>query len=88
MEEGDELTEQSNCFLSPNPTTGEFTILFGNESEEGNSVVITDVAGKVVYSAEGLGSEVSINLSDKAKGVYIVKAIANGNIRTEKLILK
>ncbi len=86
--EEEEAETNSTILLSPNPTTGEFTIFFGDESEEGNSVVITDLAGKAVYSAEGLGSEVSINLSDKTKGVYIVKAITNGNIRTEKLILK
>ncbi len=74
--------------LYPNPTDGEFTIFFGEESEEGNSVIITDLTGKVIYSEDGLGSEVSINLSGKVQGVYIVKAISNGNIYTEKLILK
>lgn len=84
---GEELTN-SHLTLSPNPTTGEFTIFFGEESEGGNSIVITDVAGKVVYSADGLGKETSINLGEKTNGIYIVKAIANGNVQTEKLILK
>ncbi|MBP5524919.1 MAG: T9SS type A sorting domain-containing protein [Paludibacteraceae bacterium] len=82
------IEETVDIKLIPNPTTGEFSIYFGNESEEGNSVTITDMMGKVVYSADNLGSEVSINLNDNSKGIYIVKAIANNNVHTEKLILK
>ena len=82
------IEETVDIKLIPNPTTGEFSIYFGNESEEGNSVTIADMMGKVVYSADNLGSEVSINLNDNSKGIYIVKAIANNNVHTEKLILK
>lgn len=91
MINGEDLVEESisdRILLYPNPSTGEFTIVFGEKSEGSNSVIITDLTGKVIWTADGLGSEVSIDLSDKAKGVYIVKTIANGNVRTEKLILK
>lgn len=85
----DDMTSVEEALvLSPNPTTGEFTIFFDSETEDGNSIVITDVTGKVVYTAENLGSKAEINLSGKAQGVYIVKAIVNGNVQTEKLILK
>lgn len=85
---GEDLSSDKIFFLSPNPTEGEFTIFFDGETEGCNSVVITDVTGKVVYTAENLGSKAEINLSGKAQGVYIVKAIVNGNVHTEKLILK
>lgn len=85
---GEDLSLSATFFMSPNPTTGEFTIFFDSETEDANSIVITDVTGKVVYTAENLGNEAEINLSGKAQGVYIVKAIVNGNVQTEKLILK
>jgi hypothetical protein len=79
---------ENHVYVSPNPTDGEFTIYFGEESDGDNSLVITDLTGKIVYQAEALGNEVSINLGDKSKGIYIVKSISNGNLFSEKLILK
>jgi len=87
-DESSDKDSNSVPVIAPNPTTGEFTIYFSKESEEGNTVVITDITGKLIYSAEEIGSEININLRDKAKGVYIVKTISNGNVHTEKLILK
>lgn len=84
---GDEVTG-SLFVIAPNPTTGEFTIYFNEETEGGNSVVIMDLTGKVVFSANGLGSEASIDLGGKPQGMYIVQTIVNGTIQTAKLILE
>lgn len=84
---GDEVTG-SQFVIAPNPTTGEFTIYFNEETEGGNSVVIMDLTGKVVFSANGLGSEASIDLGGKPQGMYIVQTIVNGTIQTAKLILE
>ncbi|MBO4805807.1 MAG: T9SS type A sorting domain-containing protein [Paludibacteraceae bacterium] len=74
--------------VSPNPTTGNFTIDFGAENEEGNSVKISDISGKVVFEADNLSQTVSIDLSGKAKGVYFIQTISNGKANVQKIILK
>lgn len=87
---GDFLPEgpSANFTISPNPSTDEFTIYFGDGEEEYNTVDICDITGKLIYSADHIGSRTTINLGDQNKGVYIVKVISNGSVHTEKLILK
>lgn len=73
--------------LYPNPTDGEFTVAFAAE-EVAYVLTVTDVAGKVVYSADGIGREQVVNLEGKASGVYFVRVNAGENTYFEKVILK
>ena len=79
----DEFAEMSFVNLSPNPTSGYFTI-----NTETSKVQIFTITGQLVKSYEGNHSETyQFNSSDLTVGVYVVKATdLNNREKTMKLI--
>jgi hypothetical protein len=77
--------------LSPNPSSGIFTMtLTGLQNTEG-TITISDLTGRSVYSEKGIsGNNVTkeMNLSEIPKGTYIVKVTADQQIVTRKLVLQ
>ena len=67
----------------PNPTTGIINI----NSDVAVSVSIVDVTGKVVFTANNITKENSINLSGLQKGMYLAKITTANATTTEKIIL-
>tara|TARA_Y100001968_G_scaffold331745_1_gene387494 strand:- start:747 stop:3746 length:3000 start_codon:yes stop_codon:yes gene_type:complete len=70
------ISEQSqvNFSLYPNPTNGLFTIKLGSFPAEKFSIRIVDVSGKLVSIQEFEPTQlVEIDISDKAKGIYLMK---------------
>ncbi len=79
--------ENETISIFPNPTTRKTTIkinsLWGNAEVE-----ILDITGKTIYNATINSPETSLLLDHLEKGIYLVKIIANGKIRTEKLMVE
>jgi len=50
-------------------------------------IEILDLNGKVIYSNTISNKNQNINLENISRGVYIVKANQNGNVKTKKLII-
>lgn len=74
------LSADSKLSIYPNPTTG---IL--NVANEGvKSVAVYSLSGAVMSQAEGA----SINVSNLAKGVYVVKAFTNNGVIVGSIIKK
>lgn len=69
--------------LYPNPSNG--TLEFSGI--EGAGVVITDMAGKVVFTAKGVENAQVLNLSSLQKGVYVAAITSNGTTTTQKIVL-
>ena len=71
------LNETNATFaVYPNPTQGEVTL----EGEGINTVRIMNIYGQTVYNAKVEGKQVRIDLSDMAKGVYVMHiGTENGN---------
>lgn len=70
--------------ISPNPSSVKFTI----ETEELSSIMIYNLQGQLVYETNSTTNYTSINMENKPKGIYFVKAtFNNGDVTTEKLIL-
>jgi len=70
--------------MSPNPASSQVT--FNTVASEILNVEIYDVAGKQVMNvANGQGT---INVSDLATGLYIVRATENGQTTIAKLVIK
>ena len=68
--------QTANVSLYPNPTQGEVTL----EGEGLQSVRIVNAFGQTVYNAKVEGDQVRIDLSDMAKGVYVMHiGTENGN---------
>ncbi|MFL5765730.1 MAG: PKD-like domain-containing protein [Bacteroidia bacterium] len=73
-----QLMEESDVSVYPNPFSSQATIKF--EQEQRNTVVtITDIAGKEVTRAIFSGTEMSIEKGDLQSGIYFVKIAPTDN---------
>ncbi|MBK8367348.1 MAG: T9SS type A sorting domain-containing protein [Bacteroidetes bacterium] len=85
----EELTNDMNINVYPNPTTGIFTLDLTTSSDLKGILYITSIDGKVVLNdvieGNGLISK-SINISDLANGIYYLKLETKDAIKTYKVI--
>ena len=73
--------------IYPNPTTGNFTI---NHSGKIESITIQNELAQTVYQITSLmnNNSISIDLSDRSKGLYIIKIREDGKIISRKIIVQ
>ena len=69
----------------PNPSNGQFNLSLNNFSDA-QSIEVSDIKGKVVYSTNQVVS--SLNLETLATGVYMLKIQLKDKTIEEKLIIK
>ena len=76
----------------PNPGTGSTTILYNSASEKDIKVFVNDISGRNIISLSPktiIGeNKFSINISDFAKGIYIVRIVDGQNSQIQKLIVE
>ncbi len=75
-----------NIMIFPNPGTGKFEIISGNNTRL-YSVNIYSMTGSLVFSSQARGNT-AINLDDLSKGLYVVKVESDDFVKFEKLILE
>ena len=68
----------------PNPTKGEITL----EGEGLNHVRIVNAYGQMVYHAKVEGDQVRIDLSNMAKGIYMMHIEAEGGQAVRKIVVE
>ena len=68
----------------PNPTSGEITL----EGEGLGHVRIVNAYGQTVYNAKVEGEQVRIELSNMAKGIYMMHIEANGGQAVRKIVVE
>ena len=76
--------------ISPNPSTGLFTIEFNSESTDIqiSKTSILDISGKEVFSRNGDNPNATIDMTKFDNGIYIVHCVLNdGSTLAEKIIL-
>ncbi len=80
----DGVEENNNNPLNvyPNPTTGVVNI----DTETGNSILVLDIAGKVIENQVAINSTSKINLSTYPAGIYFVKVVGESTNKTVKVI--
>ncbi|HOH84126.1 MAG TPA: Omp28-related outer membrane protein [Bacteroidales bacterium] len=76
-----ESYDDSNIQIFPNPASNVINIV----NAENADIMLYDLLGKLVMSANNISNNFSINVSDFATGNYIVKIIDEGNITTDKI---
>ena len=85
----DELTNDINFSVYPNPTTGILTLNLTTTSDLKGMLFITSIDGKVVLNdvieGNGLISK-SINIYDLANGIYYLKLETKDAIKTYKVL--
>ncbi len=70
----------------PNPASNEIIISVGALITPHSSLIITDLAGKIIYQNELTAEETIINVSDYASGIYFVQLNINGEFISDKFI--
>ncbi len=85
--------EQNNNFSSdhvfvyPNPNHGYFTLRMPEYHNSKKSILVTDLVGnKIGESNENFDTEISIDISKQAHGIYIVKIINGDNVVMKKIV--
>ncbi len=81
----------SGMKVFPNPTSGIFTIDVKNVKEDLSNAkaTVTNLIGEVVYETTFNNlSSLNIDLTNKSKGIYFVKIVADKEFTAEKLIVK
>ena len=83
-----EVTKVSESSIAakvyPNPTKGGITL----EGEGLSHVRIINVYGQTVYDAKVEGEQVHIDLSQKAKGIYLIHIEAQGGHTARKIVVE
>lgn len=78
--------------LWPNPTNGAANVTIKGGDNSAAQVLVTDIAGRVVYRTEvrltAAATEVELPAAQMSvKGMYLVQVIANGTASTHKLVV-
>jgi len=75
----------------PNPTTGQFTAELSGFKSTKADVVIVNVIGQIVMQKEvklvGGKQNVSFNISNQARGIYLLKVLSGDGEKTLKILL-
>ena len=87
-----ELSNEFGLNVYPNPTNTNTTVSFDINNEATAAVNVTDLSGKVVFSAT-LGTvngsqNVTIDTRSLTSGVYMVNLSVDGAVSTQKLVVK
>ncbi len=64
-----------------------FTVKF-NEVDKSTNIAITDITGKIIYNNRVTAKINNIDVSENAKGIYIIKISKDGNIYNSRIIIK
>ncbi|WP_394759914.1 T9SS type A sorting domain-containing protein [Flavobacterium sp.] len=70
----------------PNPTSNTITISLNNNSDNIDSVIVTDVLGKTVLTKMINDSSAKIDLSNMSKGIYLLKVKSREQEKVLKIV--
>lgn len=83
----EDMDFQTDMVTYPNPTSGSLYLIFQDNIENVN-VIITDIAGKVIYLTSGSNAkEIEVNTSGFAEGVYVVQIQTQQGIQSKKIVV-
>ncbi len=89
----DEVSNTVNMSVFPNPAVNEAKVSFELSNAADVNITVTDLSGRTVYTdalgtVEAGSSDVMINTSEMTNGIYSVNVNVNGEMTTEKLVVK
>jgi hypothetical protein len=84
----DELENQANIQLFPNPSNGQIQVLLDFEPSVTSKIMILDMQGKVVLELHAIERNNTIDLSSLESGVYQLILIDKQSVIHEKIMLK
>ena len=79
--------QKGNIRLSPNPTSDKINVILpDNDGFESTAVTLFDMVGRQVLTQKTTANALELDMSNLAKGTYLVKIDANNSVFTEKII--
>lgn len=80
---GPEVSGDQTLVVYPNPNNGQFTI---TTAEGVKDVLVYDMNGRLVFSQmQTADTNIAVDLSGEAKGLYMVKVISGDNVQTARV---
>lgn len=82
----DELNSKSELYLFPNPCNGIFNISLRNQPNQFD-IILFNALGEIELEKAGIsGSLITLDISDRPKGIYFVKTMDGDHVAMKKLI--
>ncbi len=83
-ESATKISSQENLEVFPNPNNGEFTI--NTNSDAPKDVVVYDMNGRIVFTlVQTTENTIAVDISNEAKGLYVVKVSDGTNVQTARV---
>lgn len=82
----DKNSPEIDFSLFPNPNNGSFKIQLNAATVNGYSLIVTDVTGREVYSADLSANETQIDIDNASNGTYLMTVVGD-NVRITKTII-
>jgi endonuclease I/chitodextrinase len=82
---GLESLSQKEFKIYPNPSNGNFNVIF-DDSNSTNSVEVISLLGQKVFEKKNVQNS-TISVTNLAKGTYLIKVTKDSKSRTEKIII-
>lgn len=83
------IADNNNISLYPNPANSNINLKFANAISGNTAIEVTDITGRVISTQvlnASAGKIMSIDISNMASGMYIIKVTAGGNVYFDKFI--
>jgi hypothetical protein len=74
--------------MSPNPSAGEVTLLYNNDTREIATVLFTDLAGRKLKETTLVSNLATTLQTDLPAGIYLVTVTTTGKVQTYKLVIE
>ena len=86
-----EISVSNNqCKIFPNPSNGLVNVDFNQPLNKSVTIQVSDILGNIVYTkvANSASKDIQVDLSDKAKGMYIMRLLTDNSSTSQKIILQ
>jgi hypothetical protein len=80
----DKISGFKGLSVYPNPTAGEITIELNNGMDK--TVQVTDLTGRIIFTAKTTKDKLNVSLNEFANGVYFVKIQSNEVVEIVKVV--
>ena len=82
------INNKSEIKVYPNPSYGIFNVYLGDSFKGTNSITIIDSFGKCIFEQKNNREQmITVNISNKEKGVFYLKVQSGTTAKTLKLVL-